>query len=312
MLKKLFEAIHGRVESRKQEKAVMAGVEQIIRSKCPDLILTHKNRRLLLDAVDAAMRHFSGLIDQIPGPVVLTPDKWEADPVLNALFVGSNAIRETLQTSKPLNNFFKQSPEPEAAALLAAAWNEKTVFGTAKESGIVRRGVPQLAISFENHRLIAPASDLPMAKTALQQEALVCLCRNAFSETRDLRQWQAELEKQRDLLAFKLQPAKAGGSNQENAEVKQVLDEINGKIRSIKNELGTSESNFRYILRILNKPQDLLTFEVAALQLSRLGIVLNGVPDSWANELTLAKYEIGELPPQGAIWVTVNRDTMEK
>jgi len=312
MLKKLFEAIRGRVERRQQEKAVMAGVERIVRSKCPDLILTHKNRRLLLDAVDAAMHHFSGLIDQIPGPVVLTPDKWETDPVLNALFVGSNAIRETLQTSKALNQFFKQSPESEATALLTAAWNEKTVFGTAKEGGIVRRGVPQLAISFETHKLIGPAFDLPMAKTALQQEALVCLCRNAFSDTRDLKQWQAELEKQRDLLAFKIQPGRAGVSNQENAEEKQVLDEINEKIRSIENELGTSESNFRYILRILNKPEDLLTFEVAALQLSRLGIVLNGVPDSWANKLTLAKYEIGELPPQGAIWVTVNRDAMDK
>ena len=310
MLKKIFDAIRGRSGRRQPEKNVMDGVERVVRRKCPNLLLTHKNKHQLMDGVNAAMRHFSDLIDQIPGPVELDPNHWNADPVLNAMFVDSNEIRETLQGAKPLVRFFKRPGETEAVALLTAAWHEKTVFGTAKDGEIVRRGVRQRAISFADHKLLVPASDLSKAKSALLQEALVFMCGQTFGETQDLKQWQAELEKQRDLLTFKIQPSHGRASDEEYIEEKRVLDDINQKIRSIKNNLGTSESNFNFMLRLLSNPQDMLKFKLAFLRLSRLGIVLNNASDSMANEFKLARYEIPNLTARGAIWVRVRRETM--
>ena len=312
MLKKLFKILHGRLKSGSQLKPAMDGVERIVRTRCPNLIMTRKNRDLMMDAVQTAMNHISGLIDQLPGPVACMPEKWDKDPVLNALFVDSDAIRETLQASRPLKNFFKQNPASRAVALLTAAWREKTVFGTAQEGQIVRRSVPQQAISFEDHKLIAPAADLTKARTTLQKEAIATLCQQMFVQTRDLKEWQAELKKQRDLLAFKVAPGNGRASGEAYAAEKQVLTAIDEKIESIQKELGTSEKNFEYMIRSVSRPWDLLQFETVSLRLSRLGIVLDSEPDSWANEFRLARYKIDQIPEQGAIWVTVNREDLEK
>ncbi|MDZ7831920.1 MAG: hypothetical protein U5L07_09245 [Desulfobacterales bacterium] len=308
MLKKLLDIFGRRPKSRRQLKPAMEGVERIIRTRCPNLILTRKNRASLMDAVHSAMDHVSGLIDQVPGPVECIPDHWNSDPALNALFVNSDAIRKALQASEPLNKFFKQTAAPQCVALLTAAWHEKTIFGTAKEGEIFRRDVPQRAISFADHKFVAPAADLAAAQTGLQKEALTSICRQAFGQTRDLKAWEAELRQQRDLLAFKVNPRSGRAGDKEYAAEKQVLNDIDKKIASIQNELGDSESNFQYILGILYRPQDLIAFKPVSLRLSRLGIVDDDASDDRANELSLARYKIAHMPEQGGIWVIVGRE----
>jgi hypothetical protein len=311
MLKKLLKIWRSRQKRQGQLRPAMQGVERIVRTRCPNLILDRKNRGLMMDAVQTAMNHAAGLINQIPGPVECVPENWDTDPALNALFVDSDAIRQTLETSQPLKTFFKQTDAPRCVALLTAAWQEKTMFGTVKEGEILRRGVAQQAISFEDHQFVAPAEDLETAKTALKKEVLVSLCRQTFGQTRDLKEWEAELKQQRDLLAFKINPGNGGTRDDAYAEEKQVLGDIDRKIQSIQDELGNSESNFRYMIGILSKPQELIRFDTVSLRLSRLGIVLNAESDPFANELTLAKYKIGQMPERGAIWAIVSRDAVE-
>lgn len=311
MLKKLLGIFGRRLKSRRQLKPAMEGVERIVRTRCPNLIFTRKNHVLMMDAVHAAMQYVSGLMEQIPGPVECIPDHWDTDPAINALFVDSDAIKEALRSSQSLKTFFKQTDESRCVALLTAAWHEKTMFGTAKEGQILRRDVAKRAISFEDHKFMAPASDLAAAKTKLQKEALISLCRQTFGQTRDLKEWQRELKQQRDLLAFKVNPGNGRARNEEYAAEKQVLNDIDKKIQSIKDELGNSESNFQYMIRILSRPQDLIQFETVFLRLSRLGIMLDDASDAWANELTLAKYKIGQMPEQGAIWAIVEREDLE-
>lgn len=309
MFRKLIDSILYRRSRRREEKAVAESVEKLVRHKCPNLIMTPRNRRVLMDAMDAAISHISAWMDAIPGPVLLSPARWDAEPVVNALFVGSDAVRETIENSRNLLSWFKQSGEKSAVALLSAVWQEKTAFGTAQEGRIIRRDVLQKSVSFDNHQLLAPAASMRAARAELETRVLVALCGQAFAQTQDLKKWREELEAQRQLLQFKYGTAGSAAGTRLLAETApeaaRVLQEINRKLGSIKTELGTSESNFRYMIGILSRPQDFFSSQRLTLRLNRMGIVVNGRADATTNEFPLVRYQVGQTPPRAAVWVNV-------
>lgn len=309
MFRKLIDSIRDRRSRRQEEKAAAERLEKLVRHKCPNLIMTPRNRRVLMDAMDAAIRHVSAWMDAIPGPVGLSPARWDAEPVLNALFVNSDAIRETIENSRSLLSWFKKTGEKSAVALLTAVWQEKTAFGTAKEGRILRRDVLQKSVSFDNHQLLAPAATMAAARAELETKVLVALCGQAFAQSQDLKKWREELEEQRQLLQFKYGTSGSAAGTRELAETDpeaaRVLREINQKIGSIKRDLGTSESNFRYMVGILSRPEDFFSSQRETLRLSRLGIVVNGKADAMTNEFPLVRYQVGQTPPRAAVWVNV-------
>ncbi len=312
---RLFETIGDRRSHRREEEAVAKSIEKLVRHRCPNLVMTRRNRHALMGTLHSAIHQVSAWIDEIPGPIVLAPERWETDPVLNALFVSPEAVRETIQSSKGLFRYFKTNPGKKALALLLAGWREKSAFGTAKDGEIVRRDVLRKAAVFEDHRLVARAAELSEAKTALEKKALVFLCEQTFAQTQDLKEWQADLERQRELLKFKMGPA-AGDArdddpDKEFLEEGRVLDKINRKIESIKKELGTSEDNFRHMVEILSRPQEFMKIERVSLRISRMGFVLNRVGDSTDNVLSVARYQIRDMPQRAAIWVSVDRNAAE-
>lgn len=309
MLRKLMDSIRGGRSRRREEKAAAERVEKLVRHKCPNLIMTRRHRKLLMEAMDAAISHVSDWMDAIPGPVALEPGHWDSDPVLNGLFVGSDAVRETIENSRSLRSWFKQSNEQSAVALLTAVWREKTAFGTAAEGRIMRRDVLQKSVSFENHQLLVPNASMAAARAELETKLLVALCGQTFAQTQDLKEWREELEAQRELLQFKYRTAGDAAGMRELAETApeaaRVLREINGKLRSIKRDLGTSESNFRYMMGILSRPEDFFHAQRLTLRLSRLGIVVDSSADSTVNEFSLVRYQVGQTSPRAAVWVTV-------
>ena len=308
-----------RLPDDKSEAAVLDEIERIV-SKIDSTILPVKRfRKKMVPSVRHAMQYISGLIPQVPGPLDLDPGRWDDDPLLRAMFISRKELIGVLQSSKALKNFFQRTNESQAFAMLVADRKEKTFFGTEKNGEIVRRDVHQKAIFFEDFKVFAPAVDLTETRLQVQHRALVGLFTQAFEKIADLQRWKEELEKQRELLEFKVQqPETDLGTDQNLTEAKdnqtlKLLEVINGikrKLEEIKADLDTPEDRFEHLNAVLLNPEQYLRLKTISLKLSRLGIRLESSSTEPANEFTVAEFEMGQALKRAVVWVRTSRTSV--
>jgi len=303
--------------NHKREAAVLDEIERIIRESDSTILPVRRFRKKILPSVRHAMGYISGLIPQVPGPVDFDPGRWDDDPLLRAMFISREELTGVLQSSKALKKFFRRKNVSRAFVMLVAEQKEKKFFGTEKNGEIVRRDVPQKAIFFENFKVIDPAADLAETRLQVQHRALVSLFTQAFEKITDLQLWKEDLEKQRDLLEFKVQQPEGSdlqtdlnpteADDDQTQESLEVLSEIKRKLEEIKSELYTPEDHIEQLNAVLLNPEQHLRLETVSLKLSRLGIRLEPSSTEPANEFTVAEFELGQDPKRVLLWISVER-----
>ena len=277
-------------------------------------------RKKILPSVRHAMEYISLLVPQIPGPVDFKADRWDQDPLLRAMFMSREELIGVLQSSKELKNFFRRTNASQAFAILVAERKEKKFFGTEKNGEIVRRDVPQKAVFFEDFKVFAPAADLAQTRLQVQHRALVSLFNQAFEEITDLQRWKEELERQQELMEFKIQHPEdtdpktdlnhTEADDKQTQESLEALGDITGKLEEIKAELDTPEDRIEHLNAILMNPEQYLRLETVSLKLSRLGILLDPSSTEPANEFTVAEFELGKEPKQALVWIRVGQPSV--
>ncbi len=301
---------------QKRETAVLNEIERIVLETDSRILPVHRFRKKILPSVRHAMGYISGLVPQVPGPVDLDPGSWDEDPLVRAMFISREELIGVLQSSKALKKFFQGTNASQAFGILVADRREKIFFGTEKNGEIVRRDVPQKAVFFENFEVIDPAADWAETRLQVQHRALVNLFAQAFEKITDLQLWQEELEKQRELLEFKVQqpetdletdlnPSEA--DDNQTQESLEVLRDINRKLEEIKADLDTPEDRLEHLNAVLLNPEQNLRLETVSLKLSWLGIRLDPSSTEPANEFTVAEFEMGQAPKRSVVWVRVER-----
>lgn len=316
----LVEGSARRSTDRKRETAVLDEIERIVLKIDSTILPVHSFRKKILPSVRHAMQYISGLIPQVPGPLDFDPGRWNDDPLLRAMFISREELIGVLHSSKALKNFFRRTNALQAFALLAAERKEKIFFGIEKKGDVVRRDVPQKAIFFEDFKVFAPAIELAEASLQIQHVGLTALIRQAFEEITDLQLWKEELEKQRDLLEFKVkrpdisEPESelkhSDASDNQMKETLKVLSDINRKLKEIETELDTPEHRFSHLCSILKNPEQYLELKAVSYKLSRLGILLESSSTEPANEFTLAEFELGQDVKQVLLWIRVERGSV--
>ena len=302
---------------RKREAAVLDEIERIAREIDSTILPVSRFRKKMLPSVRHTMQYISGLIPQVPGPVDLDPGSWDDDPLLRALFINREELIGVLQSGKALKNFFRRTKASQAFAMLVADRKEKKFFGIEKNGEIVRRDVPQKAVFFEDFKVFAPAIELDETRLQTQHLALVTLFRQAFEKITDLQVWKEELEKQKELLEFKVKQSdisepeselkQADASDNQMQETLHVLSDINRKLKEIEAELDTPEHRLSHLCSILKSPEQHLELKAVSYKLSRLGIRLESSSKEPANEFTVAEFEVGQDLKQVLLWIRVER-----
>ncbi len=304
--------------NHKIEAAALDEIERIARETDSTILPVHRFQKKILPSVRHAMQYISGLIPQVPPePVAFDPDHWDDDPLLRAMFISREELISVLQSSKALKNFFQRTNASQAFAMLVAERKEKKFFGTEKDGEIIRRDVPQKAVFFEDFKVFAPAADLAETRLQVQHRALVSLFIQAFEEITDLQLWKEELEKQRELLAFKVQQPEdtdlktdlnhTETDDNQTQESLEVLGDIKRKLEEIKAELDTPEDRLDHLNAVLLNPEQHLRLETVSLKLSRLGIRLDSSSTEPANEFTVAEFELGQDPKRVLLWIRVEQ-----
>ena len=289
---------------RQKESDLIDLIERMVQDSDPSIRKVAGYRKQLKQPVENALGHIESLISSIPGPFRLSTEAWDKDPLIHALFVNPGEIRSLLQNHADLESFFQKSGVKTAVALLSATKKERTVFGTDQQGEIVRRDVPQVAVEFHDHRVVAPGADEAENRRELFHRGLYVLATHTLEEILRIHSIKEELSEERRILAVKikiqhsrergLEGLLAGGgkSSESSEQAKQLLEEIDNQLMELEPGSGKPQDFLRKLEKVLLDPGNFLTGKPIRMRLNWMGVKQSEESAENAPEITLAELEI--------------------
>ena len=304
--------------NRHREKASINEIERILAETKTKIPLVRNYRKLLRQPVQHALKVVSEMASQIPGPMDLDPALWESEPVLDAFFIKPDELSRWLHRRTSLRNAFEQTNAAELFGLLVAEYKEKIFFGAETYGEIVRRDVRKLSVSFENPRILVPAPDFETAHKKLHHRILTMLFTRELNEIADQKSIKKELEKQQDLLEFKIWGNKKPESRKSNAvdgdkatEAEKILSAIDRELEDIGKNLDTPESHLNHVTQALMHLRHHLKIDGFDLRLNDMGIKVKPTSRKPFNKITLAEFTFTGSPRKVAIWTRIKRSSLK-
>jgi hypothetical protein len=299
-------------------------IERMVQDSDPSIRKAAGYRKQLKQPVENALGHIESLISSIPGPFRLSPEAWDKDPLMHALFVSPDEIRSLLQNCVDLKSFFQKSGMRTTVALLSATQKERTVFGTDQQGEIVRRDVAQVAVEFHDHRVVAPGADEAENRQELFHRGLYVLATHTLEEILRIHSIREELTEERRILAVKLkiqhsrerglEGLLAGGRNssESSEQAKQLLEEIDKQLMELEPGSGKPQDFLNKLEIVLLAPENFLMGQTIRMRLNWMGVKQSKESAETAPEVTLAELEIPGKVKRVAALVAVTAEECEK
>lgn len=192
-------------------------------------------------------------------------------------------------------------------------------MGTKVQGNLLRRDILQVAVSFYEHRIIAPHPTVEGVRDELQRRCMGVLAQlagqkvNAAEEDLDLLENLLNLlrVKKKSLTARKkgLHPGMEGFSEVglELASVQDELQRSEERQARIQDALAGPENYLAVLTEVMSNPQGHLRIKTITMLLNTFGIkVDDGSPDE-GNELTVAEVDMGPELQRHAVLVRFDR-----
>ena len=289
---------------------VEAAIEAVVDAVDPRIRAERKYRAKLEPGVRRTLEHMRDFAQQLPAPVDLSPAAWRTDPLINALFATPDEVSALLGRSRELYRFFDAPANggcDAAHALLAMRREERKTLGAAMVDGMLRQDVAQVAVSFAQHRLIAPAADALASRREVGAAIFRRLAALALERIIGKERRVKDLEERKAILATRLRmlTLRRDGVQRaleddvsdpavEIAQLEHALQATVDEFVDAKASLATLEGTINGIRRILEAPQKQLGLETIDLRLNRMGIRVAPGSSEAATDLKLQELFIGE------------------
>jgi len=303
--------------NRNRKKALINEIERILAETKTKIPLVRNYRKRLKEPVQHALKIVSEMTSQIPGPMDLDSSLWEIDPVLDAFFIRPDEFSRWLHSRTSLRNAFEQTNTAELFGLLVAEYKEKIFFGAETYGDIVRRDVRKLSVSFENPRILVPAQNLETARKKLHHRILAMMFTRELNEIADQKSIKKELEKQQDLLEFKIWGNKKPELRKSNAfdgdkatEAEKILSAIDRELEDIGKNLDTPESHLSHVTQALMHLRHHLKIDGFVLRLNDMGVKVKSSSREPCNKISLAEFTFTGSVRRVAIWTRIKRSSL--
>lgn len=296
-----------RRRARQQEKDLIREIDRIVSETKTKIHLVPNYRELLKKPLQAAAGEVSRMVARIPGPMAIDPGAWDREPVLRAVFNGPADFSEWLAGCPSLHKAFKTHASSELFGLLVTDYSEKSRFGVQQQGDVVLRDVKQYAVSFGDPRILVPAPDLTQARKELQHRLLVMLFTRELNEIADLKALQAELEKQQELLEFKLGWDEAPGpeNSADSDEAEKLLSDIHREIEDIGEDVDSPQAQLTHVTQALTDIRRHLQMKNITLRLNQMGIKVDASSKEPFDEITLTECAFTGSSRRVAAWVGI-------
>jgi hypothetical protein len=306
--------------TRKAAAAMTETIERLVQEVSPAIRNVRGYRKRLRTPVAHAQNYIEGLVAAIPGPFPLSVEQGGRDSLRALLFVGADQLRGLLNDSAELASFFRNHSTEQAVALLTATCHEKTIFTSVLQGEIIRRDVPQPAVDFTDHRIVAPAPTEAENRRALKEGGLRLLGLRVLEHLTNLKSQKKDLAEEKRMAGIKLKILQAHGRSLEGmlesdrdsavkaARVRELLAEIDQELQTVAAVLGSPEDALTHLLSFLNNPDYVLTIQPLSLRLNWMGVKVDENAEDPGTEISLAELEIKDRLKRVALLVTIKRE----
>ncbi|WP_448873545.1 hypothetical protein [Desulfobulbus propionicus] len=264
-------------------------------------------RQVLADPIAGAMKYFQSLLETIPGPVALDRRRYYDDPTVKALFASPAELDEVLRFNPEINKLRKQGLSGEMVAMMTMLRQERSIFGHKQEGELIIRDVRQQAVSFTDHRIVAPSVDLETTREGIVNRGLEVLATVAMERITTLRANKAELQGKKEYLQGMMKilggrshrqeifAAPTTQNREELRKVEQLLAEVEQELEKLRQQIALPEQSLAYLEDVLRQPDSMLAARRQSLRLDWKGVRVDDEPGSEGNDITLAEFSMEDV-----------------
>ncbi len=282
---KFLQSIFGKHPSKGNypESLINNAIERAVEGTDPWIRAVSGYKKKLRPAVLRAIDHVVALVDGMPPPIAITPDSYENNELLRTFFISTADMLKTISNDRNLADFRKNQERAMSGvhALLVMDKDEKGVFGVGLSGDIILHDVPQITVSFDEHRLVGISESENETRRLLKHRAYDYLLGLALSRITVVKTERDHLDKYRALLRSKLALLKREGfafdksttdGPQNVAQVEQELARIEYQLLDLGGDDQMLNVYLDILLDVLGKPEVQLWTEHEALIRDRMGI----------------------------------------
>jgi hypothetical protein len=302
-------------QDRLRRQALVASVEEVVDIADPIIRLAHRWRKVLLPSVERTIGYCERMITSLPGPVRLNRKNYHDDPLVKALFRSIEEMETVVQQAR---NVAGPGGGQDLFALLTMTKTETIIYGHKQQGEMILADVPMKAVTFVDHRAVAPTLDLQTTMRDLQQRSLAILAGVAMeniasrkANLTELRERRARLSSMNRILRGKRQTFEFFAQpEQENAEklreLQALLSQTEQEIELAKKEIETPDDALGYLKRVMDSPEETLVFREKSLRLNWMNVVVEASEEPF-HQLNLAELTLNDELQRFAVLVCFDR-----
>lgn len=273
----------------------------------PKIRMVHGYAKSLREPVLQAQRNAQGIVAALGDPVSMAIDRWLPDPLVNALFVSVDHLREVLFRNKDIYAVLGQEEVLECCFLLTCNRVERQGFGSRIEGEIIRRDIPQVGVTFTDHRVLAPTPDIDRTRGMLVDLALEFKAKRLAEHLLRKQARIRELGELRESMRveLKLLDLSTGGLHaafSDQATVTQKRNEFIGVMQDVQQELDQARAGLQdlkdyldYMRAALMESEEILAGSEVRLWLDEAGIISSDQAGGSAREVRFLELASGDL-----------------
>jgi hypothetical protein len=310
---------HDEIHTRDE---IWEAVNLVVKLSHPNIHYVRQYQKKLKPAVEHTLKYADELIVQMPPPVLIETDSWNANPLIRALFIDNTQFKKFFSEHVELNNFFQETNASGCWALLMMNREEKKYFGAEMDGEILKRDVLQTSVNFSDHQILAPMISEEKILKELSLRILKFLASHAFDDILSLIERKKELETEKRILeiGLKVQAACADSRKslfleidaKEISEASEVLEQLGRKISEVREEIDEPEDYLNKVTDLLYHPEQFLRSELVRILVNDMNIIVQNENDRGVNEIRFAELISGKGLRKAAVLVNYIRSDSDR
>jgi hypothetical protein len=296
-----------RLQPQAADDPVVQATDRVVQIADPVIRQAKRYRQVLAEPIAGSMQYFQSISKTLPGPIVLDPKRYYDDPTVKALFASPDELDEVLRFNPEINKLRKQGQVGEKVAMMTMLQEERTIFGHKQEGELLVRDVRQQAVSFSDHRIVAPSADLDTTRDGIVNRGLEVLATVAMERITTLRANKAELQGKKEYLQGmvkifggrshrqELFAAPTVHNREELRKVEQKLAEVEQELEELRQRIALPEQSLAHLEEIMRQPETMLVTRRQTLRLNWMGVRVDDEPGSEGNDIALAEFTMEDV-----------------
>ena len=253
----------------------------------------------LAEPVATTFRYIDTLVEAVPTAILCCRSAFSDDPRVNAFFVDPNHLQEVFSQNAEIRDLLDADPNAnECWMLLCMKKEERRQLGMSLVGDAVQKDVMQTVVSFTDHQIYAPGCSEADARRSLKCYIFNGLLAHIHKRADEAKVRTTMLATRRKSLIGRLNRTvpENGGESRENLQGK--VDDLERELSDESPRLASLEDHLDLVANILANPAQYLSGNLSSLNLSRLGVKLDGNHARTGNEIPLYEIKVASHDPR--------------